>query len=148
MIEPLLIRWKLQKQYLDQINDISILLPTPTAASVRRSIYKLVLVWNDNIFIVMPFVSLEESEILKQQTNNLSFQMIVSAYLSTLAFNREKVQLNITNNRPKNNNLILIHIYSNPSTLSSKYEFRLVKIVLEVVWNVLLPFHNLDLNLV
>ena len=61
----------------------------------------------------MPFVSLEESEILKQQTNNLSFQMIVSAYLSTLAFNREKVQLNITNNRPKNNNLILIHIYSN-----------------------------------
>ena len=81
----------------------------------------------------MPFVSLEESEILKQQTNNLSFQMIVSAYLSTLAFNREKVQLNITNNRPKNNNLILIHIYSNPSTLSSKYEFRLVKIVLEVV---------------
>ena len=61
----------------------------------------------------MPFVSLEESEILKQQTNNLSFQMIVSAYLSTLAFNREKVQLNITNNRPKNNNLILINIYSN-----------------------------------
>ena len=54
----------------------------------------------------MPFVSLEESEILKQQTNNLSFQMIVSAYLSTLAFNREKVQLNITNTRPKSNNLI------------------------------------------
>ena len=61
----------------------------------------------------MPFVSLEESEILKQHTNNLSFQMIVSAYLSTLPFNREKVQLNITNNKPKNNNLILIHIYSN-----------------------------------
>ena len=38
--------------------------------------------------------------------------------------------------------------YANPSTLLSKYEFRLVKIILEVVWNVLLPFHNLDLNLV